>query len=126
MSAITITNLQILILAKSHQLKKQQRHLSTTVICLPLWVQSKNSVKISFNEREFSRKIKRGKSRDGSFSFFFKRSFRYENDVEKNKNETIMNDNPSLMIVTDDPSLKIVNEERRRKETDLKGISTYH
>ena len=27
---------------------------------------------------------------DGSFSFFLKRSFRYENDDEKTKNETIV------------------------------------
>ena len=39
---------------------------------------------------------------------------------------TIFNDNPSLTIVNDDPSLMIVNEERRREETDLKGIGTYH
>ena len=39
---------------------------------------------------------------------------------------TIVNDNPSLTIVNDDPSLRIVNEERRREETDLKGISTDH
>ena len=35
---------------------------------------------------------------------------------------TIVNDNPSLTIVNDDPLLTIVNEERRREETDLKGI----
>ena len=29
-------------------------------------------------------------ARDGSFSFFFKRSFRFENDDEKTKNETIV------------------------------------
>ena len=39
---------------------------------------------------------------------------------------TIFNDNPSLTIVNDDPSLMIFNEERRREETDLKGIGTYH
>ena len=39
---------------------------------------------------------------------------------------TIVNDKPSLTIVNDDPSLTIINEERRREETDLKGIGTYH
>ena len=39
---------------------------------------------------------------------------------------TIVNDKPSLTIVNDDPSVTIVNEERRREETDLKGIDTYH
>ena len=39
---------------------------------------------------------------------------------------TIVNDKPSSMIVIDDPLLTIVNEERRREETNLKGISTYH
>ena len=39
---------------------------------------------------------------------------------------TIVNDDPSLTIVNDDPSLTIINEERRREETDLKGIGTYH
>ena len=39
---------------------------------------------------------------------------------------TIDNDKPSLTIVNDDPSLTLVNEERRREETDLKGIGTYH
>ena len=38
----------------------------------------------------------------------------------------IVNDDPLLTIVNDDPSLTIVNEERRREETDLKGIGTYH
>ena len=77
-----------------------------------------------------------------TFSFFFKRSFRYENDDENRKTKrsflktivlkklvvllTIVNDYPSLTIVNDDPSLTIVNEERRREETDLKGIGTYH
>ena len=37
-----------------------------------------------------------------------------------------VSDYPSLTIVNDDPSLTIVNEERRREETDLKGIGTYH
>ena len=61
-----------------------------------------------------------------SFNFFENRSFRYENDDEKSKNETItfknrflkvrlsltiVNDNPSLTIVNDDPSLTIVNDE---------------
>ena len=66
--------------------------------------------------------------RDGSFSFFFKRSFRCENDDEKTKNETIVfkNDDTWLTIVNDDHSLTIVNEEKRREETDLKGIGTYH
>ena len=95
---------------------------------------------------------------------FFKRSCRYENDNEKNKNEsivykndrvlmeivlkngrfqndrfqkqsffkklvvslTIVSDKPLLTIVNDDPSFTIVIEERRRAETDLKGIGTYH
>ena len=39
---------------------------------------------------------------------------------------TIVNDKPLLMIINDDPSLMIVNKERRREETDLKGIDTYH
>ena len=39
---------------------------------------------------------------------------------------TIVNNYPSLTIVNDDPLLTIVNEERRREETDLKGIGTYH
>ena len=39
---------------------------------------------------------------------------------------TIVNDKPSLTIVNDDHSLTIVNEEKRREETDLKGIDTYH
>ena len=83
------------------------------------------------------------------FHFFFKRSFRYKNDDEKTKNETIVFKTlvfyenvlkkrsfskttvfkklvVTLTIVNDDPSLKIVNEERRREETDLKGIGTYH
>ena len=94
------------------------------------------------------------------FYFFFKRSFRYENDNEKNENETIVlktivffmeivlkkwsflktivfnnnrvvsltivNDKPSLTIFNDKPSLTIVNKERRREETDLKGMGTYH
>ena len=32
----------------------------------------------------------------------------------------------SLTIVIDDPSLTIVNEDRRREETDMKGIGSYH
>ena len=32
----------------------------------------------------------------------------------------------SLTIVNDKPSLTIINEERRREETDIKGIGTYH
>ena len=39
---------------------------------------------------------------------------------------TIVNDKPSLTIVNNEPSLTIVNEDRRREETDLKGIGTYH
>ena len=39
---------------------------------------------------------------------------------------TIANDDPLLTIVNDDPLLTIVSEERRRKETHLKGIGTYH
>ena len=39
---------------------------------------------------------------------------------------TIVNGYPSLTIVNDNPSLTIVNEERRREETGLKGIGTYH
>ena len=38
---------------------------------------------------------------------------------------TIVNDNLSLMIVNNDPLLTIVNKERRREETELKGIGTY-
>ena len=38
---------------------------------------------------------------------------------------TIDNDDLLLTIVHDDPSLTIVKE-RRREETDLKGIGTYH
>ena len=34
--------------------------------------------------------------RDGSFSFFFKQSFRYKNDDEKMKNETIVFKNDSF------------------------------
>ena len=30
------------------------------------------------------------------------------------------------VTIVNDPSLTIVNEERRREETDLKGIGTYH
>ena len=37
---------------------------------------------------------------------------------------TIVNDKPSLTIVNYKPSLTIVNEERRREETDLKGMGT--
>ena len=77
-------------------------------------------------------------ARDGSFSFFFKRSFRYENDEVKTKIETIGFKNDCLKkmfkkrsfsktiflnkffvlltIVNDDPSLTIVNE-------DLQGES---
>ena len=55
--------------------------------------------------------------RDGSF--FFKRTFQYENDDEKTKNETIVF---KKLVV----SLTIVNEERRREETNLKGIGTHH
>ena len=32
----------------------------------------------------------------------------------------------SSRMVNEDPSLTIVNEERRREETTLKGIGTYH
>ena len=39
---------------------------------------------------------------------------------------TIVYDDPSFTIVNDDSSLTIVNEERRREETDLMGIGTYH
>ena len=87
------------------------------------------------------------------FIFFFKRSFRYENDDENRKTKrsffkkvcfyntvvfitivliklvvflTIVNDYPSLTIVNDDPSLTVVNKEKGREETDLKGIGTYH
>ena len=47
---------------------------------------------------------------------------------------TSVNDNPLLMIVNDDtlltnvnnnPLLTIVKEEKRKEETDLKGIGTY-
>ena len=79
------------------------------------------------------------------FIFFVKRSFRYENDDEKTKNETILFNNNiyffksfvktvvfkligfikfvvRLTIVNDDPSLSIVNEEWRREEPDAKGF----
>ena len=36
--------------------------------------------------------------RDGSFNFFLKRSFRYENDDEKTKNETIVFKNDRFLI----------------------------
>ena len=45
---------------------------------------------------------------------------------------TIVNNDPSLTIVNDKPSLTIVNnnlfvnDRKRREETDLKGIYTYH
>ena len=83
-------------------------------------------------------------SRDGSFSFFKTRSFRYENDDEKSKTKrSFFNENRfkkrsfsktiifkklvvSLTIVSDKPLLTIVNEERRREEYDLKGIGIYH
>ena len=57
-----------------------------------------------------------------TFSFFFKRSFRYENDDENRKTIvlkklvvllTIVNDYPSLTILNDDPSLTIVNDDLR-------------
>ena len=72
----------------------------------------------------------------------FKRSFRFENDNEKTKNEAIVYKNDRVLMeivlknggfqndrfqkqsffVNDDPSFTIVIEERRREETDLKGI----
>ena len=39
---------------------------------------------------------------------------------------TIVNNDSLLTIVNNDPSLTIVKEERRREETALKGIGTYH
>ena len=39
---------------------------------------------------------------------------------------TIVNEDHSLTIINDNPLLTIVNKERRREETDLKCISTYH
>ena len=82
-------------------------------------------------------------TRDGSFSFFLKRSFHYEFDNKKTKTKlsflktiflleivlkngrfpkdrfqklfllTIINNKPSLTIVNNDPSLTIVNEEMK-------------
>ena len=78
------------------------------------------------------------------FLFFFKRSFRYENDDEKTKNETflkitafkkfvvsltVVNDNPSLTIVKDDPSLtttlrqlSLTKRGRERKPTRRESV----
>ena len=39
---------------------------------------------------------------------------------------TIVNDDPLLTIVNDDHSLMNFNKERKREETALRGISTYH
>ena len=58
------------------------------------------------------------------FNFFLKRSFRYENDDEKTKNETIVL--KTIVYKKLVVSLTIVNEERRREKTDLKGIGTYY
>ena len=54
-----------------------------------------------------------------TFSFFKKRSFRYENDDDRERRTfvndepllTIVNDEPSLTIVNDDPSLMIINDD---------------
>ena len=38
----------------------------------------------------------------------------------------ILNNGTLLTIINDDTLLSIINEEKRREETDLKGIGTYH
>ena len=55
------------------------------------------------------------------FHFFFKRSFRYENDDEKTKNETIVFKKlvVSLTIINDKPSLTIVNDRFQERLTTL-------
>ena len=74
-----------------------------------------------------------------TFSFFRKTIVSLWKRWQLNENKTIsflktialQNDRciklaVSSRIVNEDPSLTIVNEERRREETTLKGIGTYH
>ena len=50
----------------------------------------------------------------------------FKKTIVLKNNQSIINDKPLFTIVNDDPSLPIVNQERRREETDMKGMGTYH
>ena len=66
------------------------------------------------------------KKRSFSKTTIFKKLVVSLTSVNYDPSLTIVNDDTFLTIVNNDPSLTIVNKERRREETDLKGIGTYH